>query len=163
MRGANFSRDILTPGHIAEGSRPTDFSGAQLDGAILKATLDHVRFRGCSMVKADLTSADVRGADLSGANLTSASFQFSDARGAVLADADLTEAKFMSANLRDASFERAVLTRANLLQTRLHGANLRDAHIEETKFFGALYDKSTRWPVGFNPEAAGAHLDERKK
>jgi hypothetical protein len=163
LEGANFSRDILTPGHIAEGSRPTDFSGANLDRAILRATLESVQFRGCSMREADLTQANLRRADMREARLVGASLQFADLRGTVFDGADLTDAKVMHANLRDASLVGAVLTRANFLDSHLQGANLQGTNLEGVTLAGAEYDRRTQWPAGFDPEAAGARLDQRTR
>jgi uncharacterized protein YjbI with pentapeptide repeats len=61
-----------------------------------------------------------------------------DLRGAVLAGADLRGADLTGKDLRG----------ANLTGAWLEGANLR----------GALYDRSTRWPAGFDPRAHGAIL-----
>jgi hypothetical protein len=64
-----------------------------------------------------------------------------------LSKADLSS----GTNLSHADLGRADLTEANLCGADLRGANLRDAIL-----IGVIYDKSTHFPMGFNPEPAGA-------
>ncbi len=60
--------------------------------------------------------------------------------------ADLEGATLQRKNLRAAD-----LTGANRVSARMDGADL-----EGIRLTGALYDSSTRWPAGFDPEAHGA-------
>jgi hypothetical protein len=64
-----------------------------------------------------------------------------------LSKADLSS----GTNLSHADLGRADLTEANLCGADLRGANLRDAILTDV-----IYDKSTHFPMGFNPEPAGA-------
>ena len=66
-------------------------------------------------------------------------------RGADLEAADLTNADLIGADL-----SHATLTNADLRGADLSGAILTGAELE-----GATYNAGTRWPVGFDPEAAG--------
>ena len=86
--------------------------------------------RGAILVGADLSHAELRAADLTGADLS----------GALLSGADLSHTDFVDADLSGAD-----LSRANLV-----GAMLRLAK----------YNADTKWPLGFDPEAAGAVLVE---
>ena len=63
--------------------------------------------------------------------------------GADLQDIDLRGADLLAANLYGAN-----LRGANLYRADLTGANLREAR----------YTAETKWPVGFDPKAAGAVL-----
>lgn len=47
---------------------------------------------------------------------------------------------------------------AKLQQARLQGADLRGTSLQKAKLTGAKYDAATRWPSGFDPQAAGAVL-----
>lgn len=69
-------------------------------------------------------------------------------RGVNLGGADLR-----GADLTDRPLLRANLARANLAYAKLDGALL-----EGTILTGALYNKRTRWPAGFDPQARGAVL-----
>ena len=103
----------------------------------------------------DLSGADLRGAKLNGARLVGANLRGANLEGAVLNAADLT-----GADLRHAR-----LARATLVTTDLRNADLRAADFVGTgalrviwsgdlggpHFEGAVWDASTRWPVGFNP------------
>ena len=73
--------------------------------------------------------------DLSGANLTGANLQFISLRGFNLSRADLSG--------------------ANLILVHLNGANLSGPNLQ-----GATYTAFSKWPEGFDPEAAGAVLVE---
>jgi hypothetical protein len=67
------------------------------------------------------------------------------ARRRNLQDARLDNANLRGARLWRANLQAARLIRANFQGARLHGANLQ----------GAVADKHTRWPHGFDPQAAG--------
>ena len=71
------------------------------------------------------------GERLAGANLAFLSLRGADLQGADLRGANLTGARLQEADLRGADLRHA----------SLFGANLR----------GVLYDRATRWPVGFSP------------
>jgi uncharacterized protein YjbI with pentapeptide repeats len=53
---------------------------------------------------------------------------------------------------------RANLQRANLEWMFLIGANLDGATLDDVRLRAALYDDSTTWPDGFDPDARGARL-----
>ena len=74
---------------------------------------------------------------------------------AILADADLARSDLAGAVLRDADLRGADLTEANLREADLRGAKLEGANLT-----GALYNQGTRWPEGFDPEAAGARFQD---
>lgn len=153
--------------------RSEDFEGANLQEADLTAV--------------DLRDGRLRGAVLKGANLSRASLGGADLRDADLRETDLQQAGMQGANLSGANMEGLDLKRTSLFRCNLRGANLRRAtgigHIDQAdfsnadlrgaslleavdyagtsaKFKGALYDRQTRWPRGFNLAGSGARLAE---
>ena len=80
---------------------------------------------------ARLEKADLRGAFMRGANL----------QGADLREAQLNSADLRAADLRGAWLEGTKMGVKTLTEPNLHGA---------------LYDRRTRWPAGFSPQAHGA-------
>ncbi len=133
-----------------------DLSGCNLSGAdisgrnLQRANLARANLARASLRDADLDMADLRGANLEGANLTRANLARADlARGANLAGANLAGADLDMADLRGANLEGANLAGAYLTGYP-DGANLEGAN-----FTGASYDRSTRYPAGFDPAARG--------
>jgi Pentapeptide repeats (8 copies) len=122
--------------------RSADFGqGRFQQAALAESHLEHASF----------FSADLRDALLIGAHLQHATFVEADLRGALLNEADLRKASFQDADLRG-----AFLPDANLSEADLGGADLTRAYLKGTILRGALCDRLTRWPPGFDPRAAGA-------
>jgi hypothetical protein len=105
----------------------SDLSGIQTQDLRLR----RARLAGAKLQRATLIGADLRRANLIGARL----------QGAFLLNARLNHARLQSARLEDANLQGADLRRANMT----------GAHLEN-----ARYDRRTRWPKGFDAEAAGA-------
>ena len=110
--------------------------------------------RGAYLVRAPLFMADLRGADLRGANLRGANLQ-----GALLDDAQLqgtdlrgtglsSSTVLISFPLGEGGLPAYSPTGRNAISDVRRGANLT----------GTTYDAETKWPEGFDPEAAGAVL-----
>jgi hypothetical protein len=51
---------------------------------------------------------------------------------------------------------RANLRSTDLRESNLVGADLTDSNLQDANLSGARYDGTTRWPVGFDPQSAGA-------
>ena len=149
---------------IAAPSPTIDLNGADLRGADLSGTgLDGAELSGC-----DLTDAD-----LSGAHLGSARLRFTNLQGADLSRANLVHAEVGAALLDEkTTFDKALLISASLSEAypyarselaRVGKANQERAEadwlaaIQGASWTGAAYDYSTKWPAGFDPQAAGAH------
>ena len=81
---------------------------------------------------------------------------YHDLSGADLRGFNLSEVNFCGANLRGANLSGANLYRADLIQADLTGANLTGTHLS-----GALFDENTKWPDGFDPMRAGAHMFQK--
>lgn len=75
--------------------------------------------------------------------------------GADLRGADLREADLRRADLSWANLNGANLLEADLRLASLCGVDLRGAHLEEAHLEGCTYDGATRWPEGFDQDAAG--------
>ncbi len=108
-------------------------------------------------------AAIASGADLNGANLNGANLREANLNGANLNGANLSGAKLNGANLHDADLSAADLSGANLRganlsDANLSGANLSGAKLRWANLHGATYNADTKWPEGFDPEAAGAVL-----
>ena len=72
---------------------------------------------------------------------------------------DLREADLSYADLRWANLSRANLHRAYLRGANLSRANLFEADLSFAVLSGARYSSDTKFPEGFDPEAAGMVLD----
>jgi uncharacterized protein YjbI with pentapeptide repeats len=122
--------------YVPEGT--SDFESATLESFVIPGL---TTLRGRSFRNATMYWAMMAGADLSGCN-----FEGAELRGA---------------NLRDACLIGANLCRANLSvdnlggTTSLHGANLTNAVLDGANMSGAMFDRRTVFPVGFDPSAAG--------
>lgn len=139
LRGALFNRATIS------GS----FVGARLDGAQLDyVSALHADFREASLRRvaapgANLNGAATAGARFDGANLSGATFhgsgrpieQVRGTRDTDFADANLSNASFQGADLR--------------------GSDLSRANIAGADFRSAFFDCRTRFPRGFQPDAAG--------
>ena len=128
----------------------TSFHSIDLRGMNLSET----SFYNSYLHSARLQHANLKGANLEGANLNFAKLESANLQGAIL-----REARLIGADLRDANLEEADLSGTELKETDFRGANLNNAI-----FIGAKYSKGqkygrrdTKWPDGFDPDAAGAH------
>jgi uncharacterized protein YjbI with pentapeptide repeats len=165
LRGANFRHADLqgvrfTSANLSRRSTgnnaPCDFTEARLDDAVLAgAFLEAAVFKKASLRLADLTHAILDLAELSEADLEGAQLIAARLPHARLNGSNLNGAKLIQADLRNAS-----LASATLVGSYLHSANLEGAVLAGAILTGARYDKDTHWPVGFDPQAAGAILED---
>lgn len=107
--------------------------------------------------------AILTGADLSGASLRYASLSDASLLNANLEDADLGRADLSGADLEGADLTNANLRYANLGRADLSDANLSDAILTGADLFGAIFDKETKFPEGFDPVAHGMILGEEEE
>ncbi len=80
--------------------------------------------------------------------------------GADLRRADLFGAGLEGADLSGADLNEANLKRAGLEGANLSGADLVGAKLRWTNLTGAIYDRKTVWPPGFDPKAAGVIFED---
>lgn len=134
-----------------------------------------------NLTEAVLTGANFQEADLTSASFSSAKLEKADFRKSIVLrtgfqGADLSGANFEGVDLNNVSFQNCVMKGANLRnalkigdvqKTDLRNADLRGASFTCTVYYmtgcrlsGALYDKNTRWPAGFDVAASGAVLKE---
>jgi hypothetical protein len=110
--------------------------------SLRSARLDGLDLSGRNLKRVDLSKASLRRSSLSRARLERARLDYVD-----LTDADLRSADLAGASLLDANLWRADLRGADLSDCGSAGmANLRRAR----------FDRTTRWPPGFDPVLAGA-------
>jgi uncharacterized protein YjbI with pentapeptide repeats len=127
--------------HIAAFYLPpdsVDLEDGSLDGLCAPGIST---LRGRSFARSSLYWAMLEGANLAGCN-----FEGSDLRGANLKSTSLVGSNLRGANLGPDNLGGA---------TRLQGADLTDAVLHKCNVSGAQYDAATRFPSGFDPDAAG--------
>jgi len=128
---------------------------------LIRANLSDADLRGADLSEANLSYANLQRAVLGSANLINADLSWSDLSGADLRRALLIGAYLEGANLSGANLSGNDLRHLDLRKVTLAGANLRKtdlswAHLDEADVSGAVYDKDTQWPAGFDPLGAGA-------
>jgi uncharacterized protein YjbI with pentapeptide repeats len=123
--------------------------------------------QGLDLKRVDLCAGDLSGADLRGATLTGAQLANANLRGANMEGTGLGETNLSGADLRNVRFGFCVFTDTDFRGADLRGANfvgggmslvVWSADLGGADFRGALYDRTTRWPLGFNPRAHGCIL-----
>jgi hypothetical protein len=138
--------------------------GVFLRGRLGPASLERAALYGRNLAGARLRGANLRSANLSQANLTRADLSGARVTGAQLAGARLSGANLSGAegaglNLRGADLAGANLANADLANSDLTGANLQGANLAGVNLEGAFFNRNTRWPSGFEPEAHGAAME----
>lgn len=119
-------------------------------GRLVWEIINHSK-EGRALRGADLSKMDLHQAQLGGGDLYKADLHEAKLWGALLTNADLREA-----NLKGANLQWAILAFSKLNQADLRGADFRGANLEKVDLADALYDATTIWPEGFDPQAAGA-------
>lgn len=145
--------------------------GAQFDAAtateadFTEARLARAVFRGAQLAEARFDRADLTGADFREATMRWTSFTDADASGANFEGADLSKAHLRRTILRGANLRKlAAIGSGEALDFRgadVRGANLtgfQEGGAVPAKWRGAKYDRTTKWPKGFDPAAAEAVL-----
>lgn len=161
LQGTNLQGAKLYRG----GPHPASLEGANLEAANLHlADLRKVNLRGANLEGADLSLANLYGSDLRGANLEGA-----DLRGANLDRAQLfarnpdsspadsgplASAAFASDESNMALSSRGTVVAAGDILSLVLASN-RDSKALAVQLEGAMFDRSTQFPDGFDPEKAG--------
>ena len=159
LRGANLSTADLEGADLEDArydettSWPDGFN-YQSSGAIgPKANLQKLNLCGLNLEHVNLNEAYLHGAGLIGTHLKGSSLI-----GADLSAADLTKANLENVDMTSADLRNAWFKNANLCGTILSGANIKKA-----VFQGAQYNSNTKWPEGFDPQDAGAVLEDEQQ
>ena len=127
-----------------------DFSGAHfqrvnLDDSVLdRAIARSADFAGSSFVRARAPGLAADGASFANVRAVAANFDGANFTGADFESADLRASRFAGANLSGAKLTNADLRGADVSRANLAGASLK----------GARVDCATRFPRGFNTDAA---------
>lgn len=165
--GADLSHADLRSADLRNADlRKIILSRADLDGAVLTGA----RMDGADLFMVKALNADLKGVRLCGAELTYADFSGSNLEGIALEDAGLITPmgtiRFVKCNLRHADFghKPILLGNVDLSFADVRGANLsqvvgrgwrRDLAFVDVRLDGAIFDETTRWPVGFDPGRTG--------
>lgn len=165
-------RDVSGQDWRGRDLRGEALDDANFEGTILSsARLDEATLRRANLRKADLWGArcygtDFSGADLREANLKDVHFGQTKLVGANLEGQDLsvlwglTDTSFRGANLRNLKGGLHVtVTRCDFRKADLRGAHLAGpgtSYFSTCDFRGAVYDRRTRWPKGFDVDGSGA-------
>lgn len=134
------------------------------------AYLKDVNFTRADLRNAFLGRADLTDAKLTGANMEGAKLAEANLYGALLIEADLTGADLRHADLSDTLLHAANLSGADLTWANMEGAKMgevdrdnslmRAAKIGNANIQNAVYNSITQWPPGFDPERAGAVIED---
>lgn len=109
-----------------------------------------------SAPKVQLHYSKLINSNLSGLYAPESIFKFSE-----FTDSNLTNAKVQRSNFQNATFKNADLTRCDLSQCNLMGADLEEAqNIDTASLVGAVYNSKTKFPLRFDPVAAGMYKFE---
>jgi uncharacterized protein YjbI with pentapeptide repeats len=161
LGGAHLERAVLLGSSL---------KGAVLVGAYLDNTiLDFAHLEGAHLLGARLRGAKANRVHLNGAVLLGGHLERATIVGSCLAGAMLTGVHLQEADLSDSDLRRADLRRADLRRVELHGTDLREADLRganlaqasliEADLRGARSNAATRWPINFDPTAAGVLHD----
>lgn len=134
---------------------PPMTSAALRAGLISDKDLSGLEMQNSDLKNMSLVYRKLRGADFSESDLSDASFQGCDLRAAMFVKSNLIGTNFYAADLRGANLQGATLASNNFREARLEGTDFCGATIVKIDL-RATYDKSTQWPEGFDPDAAGA-------
>ena len=172
------SEEVVEIAHKLERAdlRKLQLGGANLAGANLRES----NLQGANLQGVDLRDADLRGANLNGANLYLSKLNGANLRAVTLRQANLQWADLREAILVNASLCGANLRDADLTHIKVHlrvrGYRARKhsyffTHKDEPMdpdhwsyyepdFSDAIYNKNTKFPYDFDPEASGMLLKE---
>jgi len=141
----------------------SDLSQAQFDNALARGS----NFQGAILEEATLWNVDFTGSDFRKANLkyarcSGAIFNRCNLSGVDLSSTIFLKNSFREADLRNLKGANQIL-QCDFFSADVRGANLTNAiGAESAKWRKARYDRKTRWPKGFDPEAAGCVLIEEE-
>jgi hypothetical protein len=150
--GADFSFDDLSDVNFSEGN----FTGTLFEDARLYRVL----FIGATLDRALLRTQFTDGANFTGASLVNAELRGMGGTGVVFADADLSgvdmdDSFFHFSDFRNVNFAGADLGEFTAEDSDFRGADLSSAVNIDSLFSRSVYDSSTRFPPGYDPQGAG--------
>jgi Pentapeptide repeats (8 copies) len=132
-------------------------TGQSVRGAnVARADLSHMDLQRMNFSQAILDNVNLEGANISFAVFDDAIMTKAGLLGATARSASFTNATILGADLRRVDLRGAVLVNADLRAADLRGAILTDAKIDGVRVDGALFDRLTIWPQGFDPSKHAA-------
>lgn len=148
------------------GVDASSLAGASFVGYDLhRAILD-----GADLQSAIFSSAELRSARLENANLSNAILNRANLAACLASNANFTRANLTNAMMRSGIFENAdfsfadffgaIVGGAQFSGATFYGANLRYCDgLSEANLSGAIADKSTAWPLGFDAALHGVIVE----
>ncbi len=121
-----------------------------------KIDVQNRNMRGALIRHAFLFRANLVGADFRGAHLNSSNMLSTYLKGCQFNTADMESVILAHSVVSGCSFHNCKLTNADLESTEFLNCDFSEADLTGAKIDYSAYDNSTRWPVGYNPEAHGA-------
>lgn len=110
--------------------------------------------------RADLAECHLDGHDFAHLSLFRARLSRASMQHCRMVATDLSYADLRGVDLRHADLRAANLLDADLGRADLRGANLSSArHLSSTTLRRSRFDRTTSWPPGFDPDAAGARRE----
>jgi uncharacterized protein YjbI with pentapeptide repeats len=165
LQNADFSLAQLRVANFDEAQlQGTSFDGAELQNATFsRAQLQKAHFFGAKLQGTDFFGAQLQGTGFAGAQLEAARFGSARLQNAIFSRAQMQRTDFTGAQLQKADFTGAQLQWANFSRAHLEAANFLNAQLQKAVFFeaelkGALCDRWTTWPDGFDWKSAGVEL-----
>jgi len=150
--GADFSGDDLSD---------VNFSAGNFTQSLFEDTrLNRVLFVGATLDRAILHTQFSDGADFTGASLVNAQLRGMQGTGVIFTNAnfsgvDMDDAVFRFSDFRNVNFAGADIGELTAEDSDFRGADLSAATNIDTLFFRSVYDSSTRFPTGYDPQGAG--------
>ena len=173
---SSFSGTTLTEANLTDASARyavfteailfgADLTDADLNNAILTsanlrdATLIRAHLDNVTLNYGDLREAAFNNASVRNANLIQVNLSDSDFSGADLSGADLDRATLVGVDFSEAILVNVNLEWSNMQSVDLSGADLTGSDLTGANLTHGVADSFTRWPAGFDPEAAGVVID----
>ena len=141
-----------------------NFSEGNFTGTLFDGTrLDRVLFIGATLDQAILHTNFTNGANFTGASLVDAELRGFEGTGVIFANADLSgvgmdDAFLYFSDFRNVNFAGAKLSEFTAEDSDFRGADFSAVLAIDTLFFRSIYDSTTRFPAGYDPEGAGMIL-----
>lgn len=133
---------------------------ANFSNAVLsQSSFNYSDLTGANLTNSDLSKTKFEGTNLIRANLNNVNFSESYFSKEVKLDkADMSEANLSKASLIGVTLSQVNLSHANLRDSKLLGANFESANLEKTNLEGAICNKNTKFPEGFDLVNAKAFI-----
>ncbi len=138
------------PGLICEDS---DWTDVNMEGVYIKnSKLKNSKFNNTNMNRVELHDSDLSGSQFNGVQAKQGRFSHSNFYNVTMKDSEFPQANFQKADFKWVTIKNSNFNNANFL-----GADLSNVwSIDEDSIFqGAIYDRDTKFPSGFDPESKG--------